>query len=309
MKIRRYGWMGMLILLVSLIVLTGCAPAAPRYGGEREVLTAKSNQGAAPAAAPKPVVATVVVERESTTEAVLDVAQTERMIILTGNLALVVTDTPAALERIKKIAADLGGFVVNSNVYDDGELVRGNINIRVPADKFNTALEQCKAVAQRVRNESTNGEDVTEEYTDLSARLRNLEATETELLELLATVRQRTGKAEDILAVYRELTTIRGQIEQLKGRMQYLERMTAMSTIQIELIPATSTRPIAEPGWRPADTLRESFRALIDALQFIVDLLIRLVVVVLPILIIIAIPIVALILLIRWLVRRGKRRS
>jgi len=196
--------------------------------------------------------------------------------------------------------------VVASNALDAGEGVRGSISFRVPADKFYLAMDLCKALAVRVRNENTNGQDVTEEYTDLSARLRNLEATETELLELLATVRQRSDKAEDILAVYREITTIRGQIEQLKGRMQVLERSTAMSSIQVELIPDVTAQPISQPGWRPGDTLRSSFRILVDALQWLVDALIKLVVIVLPILLLIAIPIVALILIVRWLSRRRK---
>jgi hypothetical protein len=69
----------------------------------------------------------------------------------------------------------------------------------------------------------------------LSAQLRNLEATEEELLVLLTEVREKTRRAEDVLAVHREVTNIRGQIEQIKGRMQYLERMTALATINVEL--------------------------------------------------------------------------
>jgi len=302
MKTMRRWWTWVVILTVGLITLAGCAAATPQvvYGEKTS-----ARQAAAPAVAPKP--ATGGVAESSANDAALDVATTERMIILTGNLSLVVKDATASIEQIKQLAAGMGGYVVNSNAYDDGEAVRGTINIRVPADKFNEALTQIKALAERVRSENTNGQDVTEEYTDLSARQRNLEATETELLELLATVRQKTGKAEDILAVYRELTTIRGQIEQLKGRTQYLERMTAMSTIQIELIPSVSAKPISSPGWQPGETLRESFRALVSALQTVVDITIRFVVAVLPVLIIIAIPIVLLVLLIRWLVRRRKK--
>ncbi len=302
---RWYTWI--LILTIGALFLAGCAAAAPRAmsGAVSYGEKVASSQAVAPAAAPMPA-ATALVE-SSANDAALDVASTERMIILTGNLSLVVKDAGVSIEQIKQIAAGLGGYIVNSNAYDDGEAVRGTINIRVPADKFNPAITQIKALAERVRSENTNGQDVTEEYTDLSARQRNLEATETELLELLATVRQNTGKAEDILAVYRELTTIRGQIEQLKGRTQYLERMTAMSTIQIELIPSVSAKPIASPGWQPGETLRESFRALVNALQFLVDLLIRIVIVILPVLIIIAIPIVLIVLLIRWLVRRRKK--
>jgi len=231
----------------------------------------------------------------------------DQMIIRTGNLSLIVKDTEAAMTQIKAIADGLGGYVASSNAYYSGEWLRGSMQVRVPASQFDSALDQFKALATRVQNQNTGAQDVTEEYTDLSARLRNLEATETELLELLATVRQRTGKAEDILAIYREITNIRQQIEQLKGRMQYLERMTALATIDIELIPDQLGKPVTQPAWQPGVTLRNAWRALVQAFQFIVEAIIWFVVFVLPILIAIAIPIVLAIWLIRTLVRRRKR--
>ena len=160
-----------------------------------------------------------------------------------------------------------------------------------------------------MERESTSGEDVTEEYTDLEARLRNLEATEVELRELLTTVRQRTGKAEDILAVHRELTNIRGQIEQLKGRMQYLEQMSALATIHIELTPDVLSRPLTVGRWEPKGTAANALRALIQVLQFLVDAGIWLVIVGLPVLILIAIPILILILIIRAWRRRRRARA
>jgi hypothetical protein len=183
------------------------------------------------------------------------------------------------------------------------------MTVRVPAEKFDQAMDGIRAVAVRVESESSSGQDVTEEYSDLSAQLRNLEATETELRELLATVRERTGKAEDILAVYRELTTIRGEIERVKGRMQYLERMTALATINVELIPDELQKPVVEEPWNPQVTLKEALRALVNAGRFLVDALIWLVVVVLPILIIIALPVVALVLIIRAIGRRRRKSA
>jgi len=234
----------------------------------------------------------------------------ERMIISTGHLSLLVEDTELAMSQIKAITEGLGGYVANSNAYHSGDLLRGSMMVRVPAQDFTNAFDQFKTLAVRVENENTGADDVTEEYSDLSARLRNLEATEVELRELLATVRQRTGKAEDILAVHRELTEIRGQIEQLKGRMQYLERMSDLATIDIELIPNQIHQPIVESSWNPGLTLKNSFRTLVKAFQFIVDLLIQFVVVVLPVLIIIAIPLVAVIWLIRlWAKRRKARKA
>jgi len=231
------------------------------------------------------------------------------MIIQRANLELVVSDTAESLEAIKGLVRELGGYIAQSNAWRQGEWLRANLTLRVPAESLEVALDRLKALAVKVQRESLSGEDVTEEYTDLNARLRNLEATERELLALLTEVREKPNStAEDILDVHRRLTEIRGQIEQVKGRMQYLEQMTALATIDVELIPDPLAQPVVEPGWAPLRTLVEASRALVRTLKRLVDVLIWLVVYLLPILILIAIPITLLVLLIRWLVRRVRAR-
>ena len=81
-------------------------------------------------------------------------------------------------------------------------------------------------VAVEVRDEKVSGDDVTAEYVDLSSRLKNLEAAEEQLRDILA----RAEKTEDVLAVFNQLTAIRGEIEQVKGRMQYLSQSAALAT-------------------------------------------------------------------------------
>ncbi len=112
-----------------------------------------------------------------------------------------------------------------------------------------------------------------------------------------------------MLAVYRELTSIRGEIERVKGRMQYLSTMTSLATINVDLIPDVLAKPVVEPGWRPLATLKNAGRALVNTLKGLVDVLIWFVVVIVPVLILIAIPIVLLVLLIRWLRRRARRNE
>jgi hypothetical protein len=228
----------------------------------------------------------------------------ERMIIWTGNISLIVKDAEEGLEEVEAIAKDVGGYVVNSNSWRQDDQVRANLTIRVPAEEFDTAMARLEDLAIEVEHRNVSTEDVTEEYTDLDARLRNLEATETELLELLTEVRERTSKAEDVLAVYREITNIRGQIEQLKGRMQYLEKMTAMATINIELIPDVLAKPLVVAGWRPTGTAANALRTLIRTLQRVVDAAIWLIIYALPTLVVVAIPFFIL-----WLIWRRWRRS
>jgi len=158
-------------------------------------------------------------------------SSSDRMVIRTGNMQIVVSDVTAAIDNISKIAADLGGYVVASQKWKENERNYGSISIRVAADNYDQAIASLRALAVSVTQESTSAEDVTEEYTDLTSRLKNLEATEAQLLEIMKT----TTKTEDVLSVQRELTEVRGEIEQAKGRMLYLERTSSTSLIQVQL--------------------------------------------------------------------------
>jgi hypothetical protein len=234
----------------------------------------------------------------------------DRMIIRTGELSIIVADTETALRQVRGIAAGLNGYVSNANVRQVSDGLWGDVTIRVPADSFDAAMDQIKELAVEVVAESVSAQDVTEEYTDLNARLRNLEATEEELLALLTEVRERTRSAEDVLAIYGELTNIRGQIEQIKGRMGYLERLTALATISVELVPEEEAKPIVEEGWQPLNTLRDASRSLVNAAQFLVDAAIWLVVFVLPVLLVLILPVVIIVVVWRrWRRRRAAKRG
>jgi hypothetical protein len=135
---------------------------------------------------------------------------------------------------------------------------------------------------------------------DLDARLRNLEAAEAQLQQIL----KQATSTEDVLAVYRELTNLRSQIEQVKGRMKYLSQSAALATITVTLIPDALAQPIQVGGWQPAGVIRDALQALISALQGLATIAIWLVIVVAPMALIIAAPILLIILAIRRLRRR-----
>jgi len=155
----------------------------------------------------------------------------DRMIVRTGDISLVVSDVADALENIIKLAGDYEGYVVSSNSWRDGNRLVGNIAFRVPAESFDDAVRSLRQMAVEVNSESTSSTDVTEEYVDLTAKLHNLEASEEQLLKLM----EQAGSVEEILEVQRELTSTRSQIEQIKGRMQYLEQTSSTSLINVYL--------------------------------------------------------------------------
>jgi PKD repeat protein len=153
------------------------------------------------------------------------------MVVRTGNMQLVVSDVSQALDNIVNIARDNGGYVVTSQKWKEGERNLGTISIRVLAENYDKSVAALRTLAMSVISESTSSQDVTQEYVDLDSRVKNLEATETQLLKIMGTA----TKTEDILSIQRELTNVRGQIEQTKGRMQYLQRTSSTSLIDIKL--------------------------------------------------------------------------
>jgi hypothetical protein len=183
----------------------------------------------------------------------------ERMIVRTGDMELVVESVSEVLEAITQLAVGFGGYVVSSHVYGEEEEMRGWISIRVPDEKFDQALAELRDLAVRVEEESTNSQDVTEEYIDLESRLKNAEATEQEFLALL----DKAEDVEDILEIYESLSRVRQEIEQIKGRMQYLERTSSMSLISVYLEPEFKAKPPVPPGWNALEVLKSAARGLV----------------------------------------------
>jgi len=155
----------------------------------------------------------------------------DRMIVRTGNLQLIVNDVAQSMERIAQMATSFDGYVVTSIQFREGERLVGQITVRVVAERFDEAVRILRGLALEVVVETSSSKDVSEEYADLKARLGNLEAAELQLVRIM----EKAEKVEDVLAVQRELTRVRGEIEQSKGRMQFLERTSETSLIDVRL--------------------------------------------------------------------------
>ncbi len=238
------------ILVICPLVLASCAA-----GGPPGVVP---SMPAPPPGMPPPMPAVAPVPEEAGAGVLPSTAE-DRMIIRNGDMSLVVEDVTRARDEITQLAVRLGGWVVSSRISGEEEELRGWISIRVPDETFDQAFADLRGLAVRVTSESTSTEDITEEYIDLQSRLKNAEATESQYLALL----EKAEDVEDILRIYEELSWIRYEIEQIKGRIQYLERISAMSLISIELRPAVTAAPLVRPGWSAREVLKSAVRGLV----------------------------------------------
>lgn len=167
---------------------------------------------------------------------------TDRKVIYNVFLDLVMQDVQGGFERIGTIAEASGGLVADSNVRQEGGQRRASITIRVPAGQYQSVLGQIRDLAVKVESERSTANDVSEEFTDLQSRQRNLEATEQQLLVFLGQAKN----VQEVLQVQDRLNSTRAEIEKVKGRINLLTRLTDLATIQIQLRPEAA--PVAKTG-------------------------------------------------------------
>lgn len=236
----------------------------------------------------------------------------QRLIIRTGNISMQVEDTLASKEAIETMVSEMaseGAFIVYVNEYGGDEDTSPYINmaIRVPATHFDEVMDRLAdmAVEGTTPSRSESGEDVTEEYVDVKARLESLEAARERLLSLM----ENAQTTEELLMAEQQLTQREAEIEGLKGRMQYLEQAALLSRIDIDLQPYILSQPV-DTRWRPAETAREGVEALINGLRNFGDFAIFASIACLPWLLVGGAVIYGIVRLVMWRVRvRREKRA
>ena len=164
-------------------------------------------------------------------------ATRNRIIVHTGNMLLVVDAVAGSVDRIIGMAREFGGWVVNS---DRSSRHRGFVAIRVPAESLTDVMDLLQGMAIDVKERSLTSEDVTDEYVDSQSRLVSLRETHGVLLELLG----RSDDVEDALKVQHEITQVQVQIEELQGRINFLEETAAYSLLMVSLELSTHSMPV-----------------------------------------------------------------
>jgi hypothetical protein len=291
-----------LILLLLVLGIAGCAGSSPSAGkfqnGSSNGSDAPPSAGdaypaamvaAAPTAAPAAPAQPADSASNSSSESPVPAPNLQaanppipldRMVIRNARLTLQVDNVEASLSRIRNLADTYGGYVSNSHtsfVRDgDQDHMVADLTIAVRADSFDKAVAGIRQTATKVESEDGTSQDVTDQYTDLDANLRNLQASEAAIIKLT----DKATNLTDVLTLERELATVRGEIEKVQGRKNLLEHQSSMSTIAISMhLPSTPVvqAKVAEPAWNPLATFAKGWHTSIVGLEWLADGLISLV--------------------------------
>lgn len=181
--------------------------------------------------------------------------------IKTGTLALVVDDVFSSVEKVLGFVKTQNGFVVSSYISKDTRFPSASVSLRVPAANFDLSMTDLKKFGE-VKSVQVQGQDVTEQYVDLEARLKNLRATEGQFSEIM----KKAQKIEEILAVQAQLSQVRGEIESLEGRKKYLDQNVDYSVITLSLSTSEDQLPVIDSAdqWKPLGVLKDAVRDLLD---------------------------------------------
>jgi hypothetical protein len=215
-------------------------------------------------------------------------AQASLLIIKTGNMTLQVAGMDAAITAATQKIDALGGYASASERSGDGEEAFASVTFRIPSNRWEDALAGLRGLAEKVLEERTGTQDVTDQVVDLGARIRNLQTTEQALQGIMAQATQ----IKDVLAVQEQLTETRGEIERLTAEKGNLEAQAAFSTLTV----AFALRPnpiLAETkGFDPGTEVDQASASLVGVLQALATAGIWFAIVWVPILLVLAIAVV-----------------
>ncbi len=197
----------------------------------------------------------------------------DRMIIRNASLAVQADDVEKFLGNARALAAEQNGTVMQTNTSFRDNKTYANIVLQVPSAAFDVTISRLRQLAFKVENENSTSQDVTEEFVDVDAQIRNLKATEASYLELL----KQAKNVNDTLTVQRELTNVRGEIERRQGRLNFLQKKSDTSTISLSVSPrgVEATKSVTS-SWEVGRVLDDAWQGSLKGLQGLATVLITL---------------------------------
>jgi len=209
-------------------------------------------------------------------------------IIRTGSMSLEVTDVVSALRVARDAIIGFGGYVGASTTSNDGDQPSAQITYRIPADKWEAALDSLRGLnglTKKVVTEHTEAVEVTSQVIDLEARIMNLRASETALQGIAA----KATKISDVLEVQAQLTQTRGEIETLTAQLKDLNDRAGYATLTVDFNVPILAVEVAQQGWEPTAVVDEAAATMVSVLQGLATAGIWFVIVWLPILLVVGV--------------------
>ncbi len=188
-------------------------------------------------------------------------ADVDRKMVRTATLEMLVQHPVETAEKIRVLAEREGGFLVSSEVRGQENATGGTLTIRVPAERFESVRDQIRKLGLRMEDERIEAQDVTRQYTDQEANLRNLKAEEQQYLLILKQART----VKDTLEVSEKLSEVRGQIEQQQAEFNALSKQIETVAITVSLRAEAEAR-VFGLSWRPLYQVKMAFRDGLDGL-------------------------------------------
>jgi hypothetical protein len=223
-----------------------------------------------------------------------------RKIIYDAQVDLLIDNIDPTAEKLVKLVSQAGGYVAEQNISGSpGSARSGRWKVRVPVERFEDFVADLIKLGELERNQRTS-QDVSEQFYDIEARVRNKQVEEKSLTKILE---ERSGKLEDVLKVEVELSRVRGEIEQLQGRLRVLDSLSSLATVTVNLRERDRYEP---PAPQAPSFATQITRAWNDSIQSLADTgkaLVLFVVAIAPWLPLILIGL----LLVYWFVRAGFR--
>ena len=196
----------------------------------------------------------------------------EQLLIKTANITIIVESYEVARFKIDSLVKLYKGIVSSESLYNYDYQITNNLEIRIPSEKLDNILSDLIAIAQKVEYQQIQSSDVTEDYIDISSRLKNQRAVERKFQSLL----YRTDSIDEILKIESKLAEVRGQIESLEGRIKYLRNRVQLSSVYLNVtqkIEYKYTPEAMESFWeRFKKSLDKGWKGLVSIVLFIIKL-------------------------------------
>jgi hypothetical protein len=306
---ERKRWKRLLLTVLPLCFLIAACSASPSQkaapASNQEQGMATQDTAASTPAGSAPAEQVQQPDTSAPTSGIMSSpAISPRKMIYKANVQVEIEQYARARSALTSLVTRYQGYILSSSDYETDKEKGGSIVVRIPQAGFSSFLDELDKLATKIPVRSIEGQDVTEEYVDLDSRLKARQAVEARLLQFMAEAK----KTEDLLKISADLAKVQEEIEQIKGRMRYLDENVSYSTIAITLVEKKVTATLDDVTdasvWEQARlTFHQSLLAILSFLKWLVVLMAGAI----PVLLFLAVPGVPLFLYLRR--QRNRKQS